>query len=153
MTATAANQCNIRLVELTDAANAEKKVPLEWINARGNGVTSEFVDYVEGRSSRARPSLVYENGMPRFAKLKKDRRQVIRAARTARGARRRGPPAGNPRRRPLFCPGAAGKPAPRTARAASLPGRPRPASGSRAPRRPAANRGWGRGRRQVVTNP
>ena len=63
-------QCNIRLVELTDAANAEKKVPLEWINARGNGVTSEFVDYVMPLI-QGTPSLVYENGMPRFAKLKK----------------------------------------------------------------------------------
>ena len=62
-------QCNIRLVELPAAANAEKKVPLEWINARGNGVTSEFVDNVMPLI-QGTPSLVYENGMPRFAKLK-----------------------------------------------------------------------------------
>ena len=62
--------CNIKLVDLTDAANTEKKVPLEWINARGNGVTSEFVDYVLPLIQGS-PDLVYENGLPRFAKLKK----------------------------------------------------------------------------------
>ena len=62
--------CNIKLVDLTDAANTEKKVPLEWINARGNGVTSEFVDYVLPLIQGS-PDLAYENGLPRFAKLKK----------------------------------------------------------------------------------
>lgn len=62
--------CNIRLVDLAEAANAEKKVPLEWINARGNGVTSEFVDYVLPLIQGS-PDLVHENGLPRFAKLKK----------------------------------------------------------------------------------
>ncbi len=62
--------CNIKLVELTEAANTEKKVPLEWINARGNGVTSEFIDYVKPLIQGS-PKLVYENGLPRFAKLKK----------------------------------------------------------------------------------
>lgn len=62
--------CNIKLVDLLETANAEKKVPLEWINARGNGVTSEFVDYVMPLIQGS-PELVYENGLPRFAKLKK----------------------------------------------------------------------------------
>lgn len=62
--------CNTRLVDLAEAANAEKKVPLEWINARGNGVTSEFVDYVLPLIQGS-PDLVHENGLPRFAKLKK----------------------------------------------------------------------------------
>lgn len=33
------------LLPLEQCANYEKKVPLEWINDDGNGVTQEFVDY------------------------------------------------------------------------------------------------------------
>lgn len=62
--------CNIKLVDLIDVANAEKKVPLEWINAQGNNVTKEFVDYalplIQGQ-----PKMTFENGVPRFANLKK----------------------------------------------------------------------------------
>ena len=28
-----------------EVANAEKKVPLEWINEEGNGVNQHFIDY------------------------------------------------------------------------------------------------------------
>ena len=31
---------------LTDVANTEKKVPLEWINKEHNGVEQPFIDYV-----------------------------------------------------------------------------------------------------------
>jgi 6-phosphofructokinase 1 len=62
--------CNIKLFDLIDVANAEKKVPPEWINAQGNNVTKEFVDYalplIQGQ-----PKMTYENGVPRFANLKK----------------------------------------------------------------------------------
>ncbi|MDR2502705.1 MAG: 6-phosphofructokinase [Oscillospiraceae bacterium] len=58
------------LMPLTAAANREKKVPREWINADGNYVTREFIDYalplVNGE-----PPRVTENGLPRFARLKK----------------------------------------------------------------------------------
>jgi 6-phosphofructokinase 1 len=58
------------LLELDKVANFEKKVPLEWINAEHNGVTQDFIDYcaplVAGETK-----LVRENGLPRFAKLKK----------------------------------------------------------------------------------
>ena len=37
--------CKTKLFNLTDVANTEKKVPLEWINAEQNGVTQAFVDY------------------------------------------------------------------------------------------------------------
>ena len=33
------------LIPLEKCANYEKKVPTEWINAEGNGVTQEFIDY------------------------------------------------------------------------------------------------------------
>lgn len=63
-------KCNIKLVNLTDAANTERKVPREWINKEGNGVTEDFIKYalplIQGES---RPP--FEDGLPRFARLKK----------------------------------------------------------------------------------
>lgn len=63
-------RCEIIHVPLEDVANREKSVPLEWIRADGKGVTRDFIDYalplVQGR-----PYQVYENGLPRFARLKK----------------------------------------------------------------------------------
>jgi len=63
-------KCNIKLINLTDVANTERKVPREWINKEGNGLTEDFVKYalplIQGES---RPP--FENGLPRFAKLKK----------------------------------------------------------------------------------
>ena len=62
--------CKTKLFNLTDVANTEKKVPLEWINADQNGVEQGFIDYalplIQGE-----PNLPKENGLPRFAKLKK----------------------------------------------------------------------------------
>ena len=55
---------------LSECANAEKKVPREWINEAGTYVTEEFINYalplIQGESKR-----VVENGLPRFARLKK----------------------------------------------------------------------------------
>ena len=63
-------KCNIKLVNLTDVANTEKKVPLEWIKKDGTGLTEDFIKYalplIQGES---RPPM--EDGVPRFAKLKK----------------------------------------------------------------------------------
>ena len=63
-------KCETELLELTDVANYEKKVPLEWINAEHNNVTKEFIDYalplIQGEPQRK-----LENGLPRFARLKK----------------------------------------------------------------------------------
>jgi 6-phosphofructokinase 1 len=62
--------CDFKLVNLSTVANAEKKVPLEWITPNGAGLTQDFIDYalplIQGASS---PPL--EEGLPRFAKLKK----------------------------------------------------------------------------------
>ena len=62
--------CRTKLFNLSDVANFEKKVPLEWINEAGNGVTQEFLDYalplIQGENRRT-----LENGLPRFAQLKK----------------------------------------------------------------------------------
>ena len=61
---------DVELLPLEKCANYEKKVPLEWINAQGNGVTQEFVDYalplIQGETKMPK-----ENSLPRFAKLKK----------------------------------------------------------------------------------
>ena len=57
---------------LSMIANAEKKVPLEWINDSGTYVKQEFIDYalplIQGENER-----IIENGLPRFANLKKIR--------------------------------------------------------------------------------
>ena len=37
--------CEPKLFDLSLVANTEKKVPREWINAEGNGVTQGFIDY------------------------------------------------------------------------------------------------------------
>ncbi|MBR5490752.1 MAG: 6-phosphofructokinase [Oscillospiraceae bacterium] len=62
--------CEPMLLNLSSVANFEKKVPLEWINAEGNGVTKEFIDYalplIQG--AHERPT---ECSLPRYAKLKK----------------------------------------------------------------------------------
>ncbi len=62
--------CRTKLFNLTDVANTEKKVPLEWINAQHNGVEQAFIDYalplIQGETRMKK-----ENGLPRFAKLKK----------------------------------------------------------------------------------
>ncbi len=61
--------CHYELFDLEKVANFEKKVPLDWITSDNAYVTQDFVDYctplIEGE-----PQLRYENGLPRFAKLK-----------------------------------------------------------------------------------
>ncbi len=62
--------CHYELFDLEKVANYEKKVPLEWITPDGSNVTDDFIRYcsplVQGETK-----LGYENGLPRFAKLKK----------------------------------------------------------------------------------
>jgi len=62
--------CKTKLFNLSDVANFEKKVPVEWINEAGNGVTQDYIDYalplIQGENHRT-----LENGLPRFARLKK----------------------------------------------------------------------------------
>ena len=56
-------------VDISNVANLEKKVPVEWINETGNGVTQEMIGYltplVQGELS-----CVYENGVPNYLVLK-----------------------------------------------------------------------------------
>lgn len=63
-------RCSTVLFDLAEVANFEKKVPDEWINEAGNDVTAEFIEYalplIQGETPMEK-----ENGLPRFAKLKK----------------------------------------------------------------------------------
>jgi len=67
--------CEIELLPLSEVANTEKKVPRDWINAEGNGVTEKFIEYalplVEGENVGPK-----NNGLPRFAQLKKIKAEV-----------------------------------------------------------------------------
>ena len=62
--------CKTKLIPLTAVANAEKKVPLEWITPEGNFVTDEFIDYVLPLIQGA-PERPTECSLPRYAKLRK----------------------------------------------------------------------------------
>lgn len=63
-------KCNIKLIGLHEVANKEKKIPDEWITPDGIGLTQDFIDYalplIQGDTN-----LPFEDGLPRFAKLKK----------------------------------------------------------------------------------
>ncbi len=62
--------CEYVLVNLEKVANAEKTVPLEWIINDGTDVSNEFIKYalplIQGETKQKK-----ENGLPRYAKLKK----------------------------------------------------------------------------------
>ena len=62
--------CRAKLFNLSDVANFEKKFPKEWITAEGNNVTEDFAKYalplIQGETK-----LEKEDGLPRFARLKK----------------------------------------------------------------------------------
>ena len=62
--------CKTKLIPLMEVANVEKKIPREWINAEGNGVNHQFIEYalplIQGE-----PDLPKVASLPRFAKLKK----------------------------------------------------------------------------------
>ncbi len=62
--------CKTKLFNLSEVANFEKKVPLEWINAEHNGVTQAFIDYALPLIQGAAEAPT-EQGLPRFARLKK----------------------------------------------------------------------------------
>ena len=57
-------------LDLSTIANAEKKIPENWITSDGTYLTKEFFDYalplIQGEPERR-----FENGMPSYAKLKK----------------------------------------------------------------------------------
>ncbi len=62
--------CKTKLLNLTDVANTEKKVPLEWINDEHNFVKQPFIDYVVPLI-QGEPTLPKQDSLPRFVRLKK----------------------------------------------------------------------------------
>jgi len=64
--------CETILLDLADVANREKKVPREWINESGDGILPPYIEYLLPLIQGV-PQLQYENGLPRFANLKKVR--------------------------------------------------------------------------------
>ena len=62
--------CSLELLPLSEVANYEKKVPLEWINEEHNGMKHEFIDYVLPLI-QGEPKLALEQSLPRYARLKK----------------------------------------------------------------------------------
>ncbi len=63
-------KCEYVLFDLEKVANFEQKVPVEWITEDKSNVTEDFIRYclplIQGDLE-----MPYENGLPRFAKLKK----------------------------------------------------------------------------------
>ena len=63
-------ECEYVKIPLADVANAEKKVPAEWITPEGTGLTEDYVHYalplIQGDEKAP-----LEDGLPRFARLKK----------------------------------------------------------------------------------
>ncbi|MFO7636087.1 MAG: 6-phosphofructokinase [Clostridia bacterium] len=63
-------ECATSLLNLDQTANREKTFPLEWLNEEKNFVGQEFIDYalplIQGSTF-----LPFEDGLPKFAKLKK----------------------------------------------------------------------------------
>ena len=63
-------QLEMKPVPLDIVANTEKKVPTQWIKPDHTGLTDDFIAYalplIQGETH-----LPYENGLPRFARLKK----------------------------------------------------------------------------------
>lgn len=62
--------CKYKLLPLELAANTEKTVPLDWITDNGTALSDKFVEYalplIQGDAKAP-----LEDGLPRFAKLKK----------------------------------------------------------------------------------
>lgn len=63
-------KCEYVQIPLTEVANTEKKIPNEWIINNGTGLSQEYIDYalplIQGDEKAP-----LEDGLPRFAKLKK----------------------------------------------------------------------------------
>lgn len=65
-----AYECRIKMIDLSDVANTEKTVPLDWMNEEHNNMNEKFIEYalplIQGTTQA--PT---ENGLPRYPKLKK----------------------------------------------------------------------------------
>ena len=64
-------KCTTGLAELSAVANGEKKVPSEYINKNGNGVTDAMLDYVRPLVKGEAPVKIGENGLPVFMRFER----------------------------------------------------------------------------------
>ena len=62
--------CDIKLFDLSDVANTEKKFPMEWINETGDGIKKEYLDYVMPLI-QGEPATPRKDSLPVYAELKK----------------------------------------------------------------------------------
>ena len=62
--------CREKLIDLSEVANYENKVPQEWINEAGNDITSDFINYALPLIQGETP-MVKKDGLPDFARLKR----------------------------------------------------------------------------------
>ena len=62
--------CETGLAPLSDIANGVKKLPREWINEDGTSMNFQFLRYAQPLI-QGENTLVYENGVPVFARLDK----------------------------------------------------------------------------------
>ncbi|HQD92302.1 MAG TPA: 6-phosphofructokinase [Bacilli bacterium] len=58
------------LLDLEKVANVEKKIPLEWIDIKNRNVTNEVIDYILPLI-QGELDYPFEDGLPRFARLRK----------------------------------------------------------------------------------
>jgi len=63
--------CTTGLAELSDVANGEKKVPAEYINDTGNGVTAAMLDYVRPLVQGEAPITIGNDGLPVFMRFQR----------------------------------------------------------------------------------
>ncbi len=64
-------KCTTGLAELSDVANGEKKVPKEYINNSGNGITDAMRDYVRPLVQGEAPITIGKDGLPVFMRFER----------------------------------------------------------------------------------
>jgi len=64
-------KCTTGLAELSDVANGEKKVPAEYINKEGNGVTDAMLAYVRPLVQGEAPVTIGPDGLPAFMRFER----------------------------------------------------------------------------------
>ena len=62
--------CDIKLFDLSDVANTEKKFPMEWINETGDGIRKEYLAYVMPLI-QGEPATPRKDSLPVYANLRK----------------------------------------------------------------------------------
>jgi len=64
-------KCTTGLAKLSDVANGEKKVPAEYINENGNGVTDAMLDYVRPLVQGEAPIKIDADGLPVYMRFER----------------------------------------------------------------------------------